>query len=502
MKFLVGDDTGILKWVRVEAQKIERFGPQRRGDAADRLCFAGPCGNREERVVVAYASGVLELRDGTSGQIIAAAKGAPKVRRVEALGSGLLSVSMDGSAHVVEEWCGDNCPRAAGGPERPGCRVTAGHKGHAVVADEPPGIGKDDAPQARSFTLPGPVADARLDPCGSQRLAFGGNDNDLKLFDIEKGEVCWRAKNTKDNFLCLRIPNRISSLQWATPVAPSRSLLMTSTTDAKIRLYDASAQRRPLFEFQIGFGAGHGTGGYTGTTDDIARPIMCSALAQVRGKQWGFFVGNTVGVLREYDLRMLPDAKTAEIPPGRKSHLKWASRQLPFRRGYKGCMGSIRALEVHRSGDALVAAGLGRFAYVFETRKHTMVSKVYLKQKLCSVLISGEERQGGRDDDSDAEGSEGGEGGGRDAPPEVAGPQEEDEIEEGFSDDDECAGGEGGDDGAANAGSAEADEDGRGIGDCEPAVAIHKAAKGKKRRRPKAPVRAARKRKEQRIEEI
>merc|ERR1719203_40828 len=109
-----------------------------------------------------------------------------------------------------------------------------------------------------------------------------------------------------------------------------------------------------------------------------------------------------MGHLREYDLRMLPNCKPASIPPGRKSHLKYAATQLPFRRGYKGIMGSIRALEVHQSGEALVAAGLGRFAYVFETRKRKMVSKVFMKQMITAVLVSGEERKGAAQSDDDA----------------------------------------------------------------------------------------------------
>merc|ERR1712032_1378078 len=97
--------------------------------------------------------------------------------------------------------------------------------------------------------------------------------------------------------------------------------------------------------------------------------------------------------------------QSAPVPPGRKTHLKWAATQLPFRRGYKGIMGSIRALEVHQSGEALVAAGLGRFAYVFETRKRKLVSKVFMKQMITAVLISSEERKGAKESDEE-DGSE------------------------------------------------------------------------------------------------
>merc|ERR1712039_1104874 len=105
---------------------------------------------------------------------------------------------------------------------------------------------------------------------------------------------------------------------------------------------------------------------------------------------------------------------------------------MGFKRGYKGCMGSLRAVEVHQSGEALVAAGLGRFAYVFETRKRKMISKVFMKQMITAVLVSGEERKGVAESDEDAS---------EDEPNEEAKNEQNDEerdedaVQEGFSSD-------------------------------------------------------------------
>merc|ERR1712087_147978 len=164
-----------------------------------------------------------------------------------------------------------------------------------------------------------------------------------------------------------------------------------------------------------------------------ARPVNCSAVSS-RGDCWSLFVGDTMGHLREYDLRMLPNCKPASITPGRKSHLKYAATQLPFRRGYKGMMGSIRALEVHQNGEALVAAGLGRFAYVFETRKRKMVSKVFMKQMLTAVLISAEERKGAKESEEE-HGSEDEAKASEDKDNADDEAKEEDAVQEGFSSD-------------------------------------------------------------------
>lgn len=308
--------------------------------------------------------------------------------------------------------------------------------------------GSTAGPWLRRFALQGPIAEACTDPRRPHLLAFGGDDNDVKVFDLEKGEVSWRAKNVRENSLCLRVPIRVNTLSWATELAPSRSLLLSGSTDGKVRLYDVSTQRRPLFELSIGYGTGKGSGGHTGAADDAVRPLNCSAVAhaavrgggsaRVGGKGWSLFLGDTIGTLREYDLRNLSTCKAAEIPPGRKKHSAWAAKQMPFRRGYRGIMGSIRALDVHAGGEAVVAVGLGRFAYIFETTKRSrasMVGKVYLKQKLCSVLLSSEERAGPKDGKESDDGSDA--TGCRDGADAADGP-DDDEVQEGFSDDEDA----------------------------------------------------------------
>jgi len=473
MKFLTGDDTGILKQTKVEAQKVERLGPQRQGDAAERLCWAGPPEDRESRVAVAYASGLLESRDAATGKVLSSARASPSVKCLQVLGSGLLAISADGCGGVVREWCGDTCP--AGCEEGADTPAYAGAPAHAAASGAAVAVEQSEGPWLRRFVLQGPIAAACTDPCRADRLAFGGGENDVKVFDLERGEVSWRAKNVRENFLCLRVPVRVNSLSWATELAPSRSLLISGSSDGKVRLYDVATQRRPLFELSVGFGTGQGSGGHTGTGDELARPVCCSVVARAfarsggsssagGGSAWSLFIGDNVGTLREYDLRNLPTCKAADIPPGRKKHSAWAAKQMPFRRGYRDIMGSIRAVDVHASGEAVVAVGLGRFAYVFETKKRSrasMVGKVYLKQKLCCVLLSSEDRAVPKDghesgEDSDATGCRDG--------PDVADGPDNDEVQEGFSDDDD-----------AEATGADAD--------AEAEAAPHTKAPGKKKRR-------------------
>merc|ERR1712137_423830 len=109
-----------------------------------------------------------------------------------------------------------------------------------------------------------------------------------------------------DNWLQFRIPLRICALQWATRVAPSRSLLFGGTTDGKMRVYDVGRQRKPLMEFEVG-SLNPSTSGQSGVTDLVPRPVTSTSIAFIRGVGWSLFVGNNLGVLREFDLRKLPE---------------------------------------------------------------------------------------------------------------------------------------------------------------------------------------------------
>mmetsp|Transcript_11822 Transcript_11822/g.26064 ORF Transcript_11822/g.26064 Transcript_11822/m.26064 type:complete len:546 (-) Transcript_11822:225-1862(-) len=430
MRFITGDDTGILKWVHVEAKKVERLpGSRRRGDAAEKLCWAGPPADRETRLAVGYESGAVEVRLSTSGEVLGTFQASPNVRCLQAAGDNLLVISKDGSGHLLKNWCAEEFTKTPA-------------EGGKVVDEN----GEEKAKEEEGcthFKLPGPVAAAELEPvAGSTRIAFGGDENDVKIFDLAKNEIVWKAKNMPNDFLELRIPLKISTVHWATHAAPAKSVIIVGTRDGKIRAYDTTLQKRPLFDMIIGYKMGKGTGGYTGSEDVQARPVKCATVHQTKNGQWSYFAGNTLGVLREFSMSKLEKFETAKIRPGTKRHWIWAEQQFPMRRAYRNITGSIRSIDVHSSGQALVAVGLGRFAYIFDTGKTNLISKVYLKQKLCSVLLSSDAYDvnkilGGsskKDEDSDdeepkPEDEEEGQVDGDEAENDV------DDVQEGFSDD-------------------------------------------------------------------
>lgn len=412
---MTGDDNGHLKLISVEKKQVEKLGrPTTSGDALTRLCWSGPLaegggGPDESQVTLGHSSGAVEAKLATTGKVLRSLRVAQDVRHIEVFGGQLFTASASGSACVVREWCGAP-PETQAEP----------------IAEA----------QLRRIKLPGPLADAKLDPLDQGRVAFGGEENALKIWDLEKGMAAWTAKGVCNNIHEVAVPNLITVVQWGTPAAPGRSLLMTGSRDARLRLFDAGRQRKPLCELELGKGVFKGSLGYAGIDDPEPRPLNCSALAFVRGQHWSLFVGNTMGILAEYDLRKLPESQYVSSKPGRKAHLKEAQQMIPFRRGYRGMMGAIRAVSVHPSGDHLVAVGLGRFAYQFGLRERDAQSKVFLKQKLCSVLMSAEAKQKPKGS-SDNEGEEAQEG--REEEAMDADNGKDDALEEGFSSDEGVA---------------------------------------------------------------
>lgn len=62
---------------------------------------------------------------------------------------------------------------------------------------------------------------------------------------------------------------------------------------------------------------------------------------------------------------------------------------------FKGAMGAVLSLAIDPSGKHLIAAGLGRHVYVFDSKSRKLRGQVFLKQKLTCLLAGGGEGAGG-----------------------------------------------------------------------------------------------------------
>ncbi|PFH35223.1 hypothetical protein BESB_061100 [Besnoitia besnoiti] len=99
------------------------------------------------------------------------------------------------------------------------------------------------------WQLAGPVGCATpIHPLMPDRFAFGGRENEVKVFDLARGRYVWAAKNVKQTLLQLRVAVNPTSLAWLPRVHPL--VLAAGTARGAVRLFDLRCQRRPVYEVE------------------------------------------------------------------------------------------------------------------------------------------------------------------------------------------------------------------------------------------------------------
>ncbi|OQR66272.1 WD repeat-containing protein 74-like [Tropilaelaps mercedesae] len=183
----------------------------------------------------------------------------------------------------------------------------------------------------------------RRNPLSEQIFATGGKENELKLWDLNGlGKPAFTAKNVRNDHLDLRVPVWVTDFRFW-----EDSKIVVGTGYNKIRVYDTKCgQRRPVLEMLFD--------GY---------PITCLSLAGERNPQ-GVIVGNTHGRVALFDIR-----------------------KQGYLHCFKGFAGSVRAIEVHPSKPYVVSCSLDRFLRVHDFERHVLLSKIYLKSRLSSLLL-------------------------------------------------------------------------------------------------------------------
>lgn len=183
----------------------------------------------------------------------------------------------------------------------------------------------------------------RRNPTSEQIFATGGKENELKLWDLNATEKpVFVAKNVRNDHLDLRVPVWVTDLRFW-----EDSKVVVGTGYNKIRVYDTKCgQRRPVAEMPF---------------DEY--PITCLSLAGERNPSC-VLVGNTHGRVALFDIR--------------KQRIVHC---------FKGFAGSVRAVEVHPLKPYVVSCSLDRFLRVHDFERHLLLSKIYLKSRLSSLLL-------------------------------------------------------------------------------------------------------------------
>lgn len=175
------------------------------------------------------------------------------------------------------------------------------------------------------------------------RVATGGKENPLKVWDLERPEkAVFTAKNVKNDWLDLRVPIWVRDMAFL----PDSEKIVTCTGHHQVRIYDPSTpQRRPVLEVEFG-------------------EYPLTALS-VPASGDSVVVGNTQGQLAVLDLR-----------------------KGLVRGCLKGLAGAVRGLQCHPKLPLVASCGLDRFLRVHNLEDRKLQHKVYLKSRLNCVLLS------------------------------------------------------------------------------------------------------------------
>ncbi|KAM6933147.1 WD repeat-containing protein 74 [Xenentodon cancila] len=331
----LGSETGILKGVSLSRKQAFNFcntSHLSRDQEVRALCWADPA---ESELLVGSVDGTVK------------------------------TFSVEKGAFTDARRCGDPAEGCFSGLEAlGGAFVTCAESGALRVWREDGGEPVTELQVGKS------VCRMRSSPVHRHKVATGGKENGLKIWDLERADKpLFTAKNLRDDWLDLRRPHWVRDLAFI----PDSDKVVTCTGYHKVHVFDPSTpQRRPVLEAEYS-----------------EYPLTALSLPAGGGS---VVVGNTQGHIAQLDLR-----------------------KGVVRGCLKGLSGGVRSLQCHASQPLVASCGLDRFLRIHSLEDRKLLHKVYLKSRLNCLLLASRELQVG------GEGEAAGEVG-----PEVK--EEEDEV--------------------------------------------------------------------------
>ncbi|XP_020587244.1 WD repeat-containing protein DDB_G0290555 isoform X2 [Phalaenopsis equestris] len=172
---------------------------------------------------------------------------------------------------------------------------------------------------------------------------FGGKGMELNMWDLESFTRIWTSKLPPVNILGIFSPTCFTAAAYLSK--EDHRKIVAGTNNYQIRLYDISAQRRPV----------------------ISIDFRESPIKVVREDLNGYtvYVGTGTGDLASFDMRT---GKLLGCFVGK-------------------CAGSIRSIARHPELPLLASCGLDSYLRIWDSRTRQLLSAVFLKQHLTNVVI-------------------------------------------------------------------------------------------------------------------
>jgi len=307
MRVITGDQAGLIKFVDVEKGTVaKRVGEVEKKNEVSKMCWVQQ--NVEDEFYVARKRGVVHRMKASDGSIVAE-YGDYRAKFVGLYGT---------QSHLVTAL-------HTGKVEFRPANIDSGVAGHVFDA------GKN-------------LCRMRLNTFNENFFGTGGEENDLKIWDIEKSQTIFSGKNVKNDRYDLKVPIHITDLHF---LNEESTKLVISTEYHNIRLYDTKAGRRP--QVNLSFGQ-HPIKTLEPTTD------FNYVLAT-----------DTIGFIRKIDLR-------SRLEVGK----------------FKGFAGTVKDVKVHNTLPFMASVGLDRFLRVHHINSKKLLQKLYLKQQMTAILFTSE----------------------------------------------------------------------------------------------------------------
>ncbi|RXH96047.1 hypothetical protein DVH24_008547 [Malus domestica] len=172
---------------------------------------------------------------------------------------------------------------------------------------------------------------------------LGGKHVEMNVWDLDSCAKIWTAKPPPKNTLGIFTPTWFTSATFLS--RDDHRKFVAGTNSHEVRLYDISAQRRPVISFEF------------------RETAIKSVAEDLNG--YTIYVGNGSGDLASFDIRT---GKLLGCFLGK-------------------CSGSIRSIARHPDYPVIASCGLDSYLRLWNVKTWQLLSAVYMKQPLSNVLF-------------------------------------------------------------------------------------------------------------------
>lgn len=181
------------------------------------------------------------------------------------------------------------------------------------------------------------------------RVAVGGQERDVMIWDLATGKESWKAKNARPD------PQTLLQQQvWPTCISfIDSNIVAVGSAHCEVRLYDIRQQRRPIALTPKGMWEHRIT-------------AICPLSKESNNKSNTLVIGDSAGFLQSMDWR---------------NNLK----QITGR--FMGPAGSIRKVVSHPTESRIAVVGLDRMLRIYDCNTRKQLQCMYMRQRLNCVLF-------------------------------------------------------------------------------------------------------------------